>query len=290
VIQALAGRHHGIVKRKQVREAGLSRSEIQRRVEAGWLVPQYQGVYAVGHTALTYHSHLIAAVYACGDDALASHRAAGKLWGILRGSQPIEVTGPRSREVGRGFILHRSRLIHEEDRAHIDNIPVTSLARTLVDLADVLTEKRLANAVNEAEMKDLFDLRQVERVLERLPGRKGRHKLNRVLAAYRSVQPFFRSRNERFVYALCREHGLPTPRVNTWVHAEEVDFFWPEAGLVLEFDGGAVHRTTKAFYEDRERDRALAAKGIHVVRATDRDDPAALAEELKTILSIRTPR
>jgi very-short-patch-repair endonuclease len=290
VVQARAGGQHGIVKRKQVREAGLSRREIERRIGAGWLVRQYDGVYAVGHTALTYHSHLIAAVYACGDEGLASHRAGGKLWGILRGSQPIEVTAPRSREPKKGFILHRSRLIHPEDRALIDNIPVTSLARTLVDLADVLPEERLANAVNEAEMKGLFDLRQVERVLERLPGRKGRHKLNRVLAAYRPVQPFFRSRNERFVHGLCREHGLPTPRVNTWVHSQEVDFYWPEAGLALEFDGGAVHRTTKAFYEDRERDRALAAKGIHVVRATDRDNPAALAKELKTILSIRTPR
>jgi very-short-patch-repair endonuclease len=290
VVQARAGGQHGIVNRKQVREAGLSRREIERRIEAGWFVRQYDGVYAVGHTALTYHSCLIAAVYASGDEALASHRAAGKLWGILRGSQPIEITAPRSREPKQGFILHRSRLIHEEDRALIDNIPVTSLARTLVDLADVLPEERLANAVNEAEMKGLFDLSPVERVLERLPGRKGRHKLTRVLAAYRPVQPVFRSRNERFVHDLCREHGLPTPRVNTWVHSQEVDFYWPEAGLALEFDGGAVHRTTKAFYEDRERDRALAARGIHVVRATDRDDPATLAKELRAILSVRTPR
>jgi very-short-patch-repair endonuclease len=259
-------------------------------VESGWLVPLYDGVYAVGHTALTYHSHLIAAVYACGDEALGSHRAAGKLWVILRGSQPIEVTAPRSREPKKGFTLHRSRLIHPEDRALIDNIPVTSVARTLVDLADVLTEERLAAAVNEAELRQLFDLKAVERVLARLPGRKGRHKLGRVLAAYRHVQPFFRSRNERFVHDLCEQHGLPRPRVNTWVHSQEVDFYWPEARLALEFDGGAVHRTTKAFYEDRERDRTLAAKGIHVVRATDRDNPAVLAKELKTILSIRTPR
>jgi very-short-patch-repair endonuclease len=253
-------------------------------------VPKYDGVYAVGHTALTYHSHLIAAVYSCGDEALAGYRAAGKLWGILRGSQPIEVTAPRGCKPKKGFVLHRSRLIHEEDRALIDNIPVTSLARTLVDLADVLSEERLANAVHEAEIQGLFELSPVERVLKRLPGRKGRHKLGRVLAAYRPVQPFFRSRNERIVNDLCREHGLPTPRVNTWVHSQEVDFYWPEAGIALEFDGGAVHQTTKAFYEDRERDRALAAKGIHVVRATDRDNPAALAKELKTILSIRTPR
>jgi very-short-patch-repair endonuclease len=289
VVQALAGRQHGIVKRKQVREAGLSREGVRRRVKAGWLVPLHDGVYAVGHMALTVKSHLVAAVYACGEDALASHRAAGKLWGILRGSQRIEVTGPRSRVPKKGFTLHRSRLIHDEDRALIDNIPVTSLARTLVDLADVMTERRLADAVHEAEVKRLFDLRPVERVLERLSGRKGRHKLARVLSAYEDVRPFFRSRGERLVYVMCKEYGLLTPRVNTWVAGQEVDFYWPEAKLALEFDGD-VHRTTRAFYEDRKRDRALAAQGIHVVRATDRDDPATLAEELNTILSIRTPR
>jgi very-short-patch-repair endonuclease len=290
VVQALAGRQHGIVKGKQVREAGLTKQGIRRRVETGWLVPQYHGVYAVGHTALTDKSHLIAAVYACGEEALASHRAAGKLWGILRGSQPIEVTGPRSREVAKGFVLHRSRLIHDEDRALIDNIPVTSLARTLVDLADVLSKERLADAVHEAEIRQLFDLKKVERVLARLPGRKGRHKLRRVLAAYRDVQPFTRSRGERIVLKLCEQHGLPTPRTNTWIGSYEVDFLWPEANLALEFDGAAVHRTTKAFYEDRKRDRFLAAKGIHVVRATDRDESSALAAELKQIMSVRTRR
>ncbi len=280
------------MKRKQVREAGLSKRAIERRIEAGWLVPQYEGVYAVGHTALTHHSHLIAAVYACGEEALLSHRAAGWLWGILRGSQPIEVSAPRGRKPHKGFILHRSRLIHPEDRALIDNIPVTSLARTLVDLADVLTEERLASAVHEAEVLRLFDLRKVERVLARVPGRKGRHKLNRVLASYRDVQPFTRNRAERAVLAMCEEHGLPRPQVNTWVGIHEVDFYWPEAKLVLEFDGGAVHRTTRAFHEDRRRDRALAAQGIHVVRATGPDlaDGASLARELEQILAVRRHR
>ena len=278
-----------MVAQWQLAAAGLSRQAILRRVEAGWLVRLHLGVYAVGHTALTRHSRLIAAVYACGPEALASHRAAGWLWGILRGSQPIEVTAPRGRKPKAGFVLHRSRLIHAEDRATREGIPTTSLARTLVDLADVLPEKRVGDVVHEAEIQRLFDLKKVERVLTRLPGRKGRHKLMRVLAAYGDVQPFTRSRAERRVFQMCREHGLPTPQVNTWLGNEEVDFHWPQQGLVLEFDGGA-HRTTRAFYADRERDRSLAARGIHVVRATDRDDPATLAEQLRAILSVRTPR
>jgi very-short-patch-repair endonuclease len=290
VVQARAGRQHGIVKRKQVREAGLSRQGVRRRVESGWLVPQYDGVYAVGHTALTDKSHLIAAVYACGPEALAGYRSAGGMWGVQRWPRRIEVTAPRGCKPKKGFTLHRSRCIHPEDRALIDNIPVTSVARTIVDLADVLSEERLADAVNEAELRQLFDLKAVERVLERLPGRKGRHKLQRVLSNYRDVQPFTRSRGERLVWATCDQYGLDKPRVNAWVHGYEVDFFWPHAGLVLEFDGGAVHQTTKAFYEDRKRDRDLAAKGIHVVRATGRDEPAELANQLLAILSIRMPR
>jgi very-short-patch-repair endonuclease len=290
VVQAFAGRQHGVITRRQATTAGLSRREIERRLEAGWLIRLYEGVYAVGHTGLKDKSHLIAAVYACGEEALASHRAAGRLWGILRSGPPIEVTGPRSRVPGKGFLLHRSRRIHEEDRALIDAIPVTSLARTLVDLADVLPEEQLANAVHEAEVLRLFDLTEVQRVLERLPGRRGRHKLTRVLTAYKDVQPFTRNRAERLVLQMCEEYGLPTPRTNTWVGSQEVDFYWPEAKLALEFDGGAVHRTTRAFHEDRKRDRALAARGIHVVRATAKDEPPKLAEELRIILSIRTPR
>ena len=289
-MQALAGGQHGIVKREQMREAGLTKDGVRRRVEAGWLVRLYDGVYAVGHTALTDKSHLIAAVYACGPEALAGYRSAGAMWGVLRGPQTIEVTAPRGRKPKRGMTVHRSRLIHEEDRALIDNIPVTSLARTLVDLADILPEKQLASAVHEAEVQRLFDLTQVRRVLERLPGRKGRHRLARVLSAYKDVQPFTRSRAERLVLEMCQDRGLPQPRTNTWIESQEVDFYWPEAQLALEFDGRAVHHTTKAFHEDRRRDRALAARGIHVVRATAKDELRELAEELRTILAIRTRR
>jgi very-short-patch-repair endonuclease len=256
-------------------------------------VTLHRGVYAVGHTALTNRSRLLAAVYACGPQALASHRAAGGLWRFLRPAQPIEVTAARSRTARAGIVVHRSRRLHEEDRAIVDNVPVTSVARTLVDLADVLPERRLADAVHESEVQRVFDLTAIERVLDRLPGRKGRHKLRRVLAAYGDVQPFTRNRAERLMVRLCKEHGLPSPRVNTWVEGHEVDFHWPDAGLVLEFDGEAVHRTTRAFHEDRARDRALAVKGIHVVRATWRDltsNEAALAREVLAILAVRRHR
>jgi very-short-patch-repair endonuclease len=159
-----------------------------------------------------------------------------------------------------------------------------------VDLADVLTEKRLADAVHEAEVRRLFDLRKIERVLDRLPGRKGRHKLRRVLAAYNDVQPFTRNKAERRVLELCEKNGLPRPQANVSIAGYEVDFYWPEAKLVLEFDGAATHLTRRAFRADRARDRALAAMGVHVVRATWHDLGRTLARELAAILVARGRR
>jgi predicted transcriptional regulator of viral defense system len=189
----MASRQHGVVSRAQLTSAGLTRQGIERRCERGRLVRLHQGVYAVGHTALTHKSRLVAAVYACGPKAVASHHAAGALWGLLRGPQTIEVTAPRSRAKHDGILVHRSRRLEEEDRTVIDGIPVTSLARTIIDLADALPENRLADAVHEAEVKRIFDLAAIEGALERVPGRRGRHKLKRVLAAYRDVQPFTRN-------------------------------------------------------------------------------------------------
>jgi hypothetical protein len=124
-------------------------------------------------------------VLACGPEALLSHRSAGVSWQLLRSTTGrIEVTAPRGRKPHPGITLHRSRLIHS-DRAAPEGIPTTYVARTLVDLADVLSENGLADAVNEAEVRRLFDLATLENTLERLRGRRGCHRLRRVLVAYR---------------------------------------------------------------------------------------------------------
>jgi hypothetical protein len=263
-------------------------------VESGFLHRLYRGVYAVGHLALSARSHELAAVMACGPRALLSHRSAGRLWGIVRSSSPrIEVTAPFGIKPKRGITLHSSRVLDDDqDRALIDAIPVTTLARTLVDLAEVLDEARLCDALNEAELLRLFDLPAVEATMTRLSGRRGRHRLRRVLAAYRPEGSFTRSEGERRVLALCRDHGLPAPQANAWLGAHEVDLYWADAELALEFDGREVHGTTQSFYEDRRRDRALAARGIQVTRVTERDleNAAGLARELKQIRADRLRR
>lgn len=244
-----------------------------------------RGVYAVGHAGLTDDSLRLAAVLTCGPRALLSHRAAAELWGLLPSSPQFEVTVRRGGREREGIVLHHSRVLGPEDRAVVRAIPVTTVARTLVDLADVLDERRLARVVHEAEVRRVFDLTAIERVLERVPGRAGRHRLRRVLAAYRPEPRFTRSRAERRLLRLCERHGLPKPQTNVWVHGAEVDAYWEDVGVVVEVDGGEAHLTRRAFREDRARDRRLAAAGIGVVRITwfDFDDEPELARELAVI-------
>jgi hypothetical protein len=237
-IGELAGRQYGVVSRAQLGELGLTRHRIERRVATKRLVPLHRGVFAVGHEARTWRSHLIAAVYACGPGAVASHRAAGAVHGLLS-SQRIEVTAPRGCKPKSGITVHRSRHLPEEDRTLIAAVPVTSVARTLVDLADVLTEERLAKAIRQAEILQVLDVAALERAARE--GRRGGKRLKRVLAAYQPESHLLRSEAERRLKQLCEDHSLPQPQFNINLHGYEVDVYWPEARLVLEFDGAATH-------------------------------------------------
>jgi very-short-patch-repair endonuclease len=286
VVGELAGRQHGVVTTAQMLEAGLTGQGIRRRVEAGRLYPLYRGVYAVGHRALTPRSRLIAAVYACGPGALASHRAAGALHGLVNSGR-IEVTAARGCKPKPGITVHRARAIHDQDRTVIAAVPVTTVARTLVDLADVLSDERLAKAVHQAEILRVFDLKALEQAQQRSGARPGRHRLNRVLTAYRPEPQFLRSDAERKLKRLCADHSLPEPQFNVWVAGYELDVYWPEARLALEIDGAETHDTTYAFHSDRRRDRALAAQGIQVNRVTWPDLNAELTRQLRAILARR---
>lgn len=286
----LAARQHGVVSTTQLRECGLTSQAIYRRLQKRRLIRLHPSVYAVGQLALRAGWREQAAVFACGPGALGSHRMAAAVWGFRRTSSArLEVTAPRGRRGPAGIIVHRSRLIHREDRAVVSGIPVTSVARTLVDLADVLTLPALQRAINEAELLRLFDLAALERTLARLPNRRGRGRLHAALGLYRPRTEFTRSQGEREFLRLCADYGLPEPRANLSVAGCEVDFLWPDANLVVEIDGAEVHQTSQAFHEDRRRDRALAARGFLVVRVTalDLEDPVALAGEMKRLRKTR---
>jgi predicted transcriptional regulator of viral defense system len=286
VMGTLADDQHGVVAMFQLRELGVPRHVVEARIGARWLRQVHQGVYAVGHLALARDAREHAAVLACGPHALLSHRSVAARLGILRTSSPrIEVTAPRSRRPQAGILVHRSRLIHPDDRTRADGIPVTSVARTVVDLADVESDRRLGAALNELERRNELDLAAIHATLERLSGRRGRRRLLRVLATHEPETAFTRSRLERRFLHLCAAHGLPVPAANLWIGDQELDFYWSDALLGVELDTRAFHATAHAFDNDRRRDRRMATRSIHIIRITPRDlrDEAALAAELRQI-------
>jgi very-short-patch-repair endonuclease len=204
-------------------------------------------------------------------------------------ARAIEVTVPSSLKRRPGIVVHRSRLIHPDDRVVVDGIPTTSVARTIVDLAEVLSERHLAAVVNEAEVIRRFDLRAVEATQARLPGRTGRHRLARVLAEHAEPPGYSLTEAERRFLRVCAAHALPRPQ-RVFAAGYELDFYWADARLAVEVDGGPFHRTRRAFHEDRRRDRRLAAAGIQVARvpwADLVDDGAQLAAELRAIRAER---
>jgi very-short-patch-repair endonuclease len=284
VVGELAGRQHGVVALAQLRTLGVPAHVARERVKAKRWYALHRGVYAVGHRALTAKSRLLAAVFACGPGAVASHRAAGNLHGLLDWSG-FEVTAPRGCGGKAGITVHRSRVLSEADRMVVDGIPTTTVARTVVDMADVLSDERLAKAIHRAEILRVFDLRALERAW--IPGRRGEHRLRRVLANYRPEPHLLRSQAERRLKQLCEQHHLPQPQFNVQVAGYEVDVYWPDAGFVLEFDGAETHQTIYAFHDDRRRDRALATRGIQVARVTWPDLDASLMEEVRAILRRR---
>lgn len=246
----------------------------------------HRGVYAVGHAAVTRRGFEWAAVLACGPDAALSHTTAAALWCVAKSANVIEVTTPRKLRPRDGIVVHRTRRLDPADRATIDGIPVTSLHRTLVDLADILTQPQLAKVIHESEVQRLFDLKQLDQAQSRVPGRKGCHRLRRACEQYRPP-PITRSEAEILFHELLEETTIRPPQANASRAGYELDCFWPQANLNVEVDGAAAHKTTAAFYADRRRDRALRREGITVIRVTWRDlatGRAELERDLKKIL------
>jgi very-short-patch-repair endonuclease len=177
--------------------------------------------------------------------------------------------------------------LHEEDAATKDGIPVTSVARTLLDYSECVSSRVLDRAIEEAERRGIFDLAAVERLIERTRGRRGRRLLSAAVAGYRAPA-FVRSELERAFLDLCRDARLPAPTVNTFVAGSEVDMAWPEDSLVLELDGHEFHRTRAAFERDRIRDADLQLAGYRVLRVTHRrllEAPADVASTVRALLT-----
>ncbi len=270
VVARTATRRHGAVTSAQLADAGLDRGAVRRRVAAGRLHRKYRGVYAVGHAALSQHGRWTAAVLAAGPGAALSHLSAAALWGIWRRAPAgIDVIG-RRRRVGPSVRVHECRALDRRDVAKRDGIPVTTVARTLVDLADLLTSYQLANVIHEAAFHKRVDAAATRDAMTRANGRRRLGVLKKALALHEAGSAGTRSALEDRLLALLNANDLPEPLVNVRIDNIEVDCHWPSARLCVETDGDG-HTRPRTQSEDRARDEHLRAAGYKVIRVTEDD-------------------
>jgi len=278
----IAGRQHGVVTREQLLRVGVTQAQIKIRVRSGALLREHRGVYRVGHRAPSTEARFLAAVFACGEGALLRGRAAGHLLSVLKGSPPApEVLAPTERRVP-GVTTRRSRRI--EDATTWRGIPVTTVPRTLVDLAAVLPPDELARACHEAGIRHGTTPRAVEAVIARRPKSPGVAELSAILRGDTRVTL---SRLEARFLARLGDAGLPLPQTNRRAGGRRVDCRWPEQRLTVELDGYRFHNSRHAWEQDRHREREARVRGDELRRYTYGDvfeSPALMLAELDALL------
>ena len=257
----------------------------------------HRGVYAAGHGVLRPEGRWLAAVLACGPDAMLSHRSAAALWDLRPTTRAtIDVTAPRTRTGRPGIDLHLPRSLESQHRTEHKRIPCTTVARTLVDLAGVLEHTGIERAWQRAEMLRLLDVDAVHQAMSNGQGRRGAATLRTLIAEHPPDEVTRSELEDRFL-KLCRNASLPLPEVNTRIEANgttyEVDFLWRAQRLVVETDGWGPHHTRDAFEADRRRDADLLVAGLRVVRFTWRQvsrEPTTVASTVCSLLEVRERR
>lgn len=249
----------------QLHAAGYDGRAITRGVVAGRLHRVYRGVYAVGHRGLAREGKWMAAVLAAGEGAALSHLCAAALWELRRlRTDFVTVVAPKERAPRGPVRVHVSRALDPRDVTARRAIPVTTVARTLVDLSDVLTPHQLANVIHEAAFRERFDLRGTWEAIARAHGRRRLRELRRAIDLYLAGSAGTKSRYED---AFLRLVADPEPLVNTDLLGEEVDFHWPRLRLVVEVDGEG-HDRPPARRDDARRDALLRQAGYTTLRFT----------------------
>ena len=283
----LAARQWGVASLAQLRALGIGARAVQLRAAAGRLHRLHRGVYAVGHRMLRPEGHRLAAVLACGPGAVLSHRSAAAHWELLATSQErIDVTATRGRHRVPGIRLHTSRSLDAQDTTSHQGIPITTVHRTLLDLAATARSDQLENALAQAMHLQLYDQRAIDDVIARSNGHRGTNVLKE---ATKQEPRITKSMWEIRMLRLVRGAGLPEPICNMALHAPDhgechPDFYWPAYGLIVETDGWEAHRTLAAFRNDRAKDAALTAAGYKVLRFTWDVDDATILRRLERLL------
>ncbi len=297
-ISALAAGQHVVFSLEQLCAFGITAASARARAATGRLHRLYRGVYSlVPPNLLTREGRWMAAVLACGAGAVLSHRSAAALHGLLpHGGERFDVTVPtRSNRKQPGINVHRSTTLTPADVTVVDNIPCTTVARTLFDLAEAIQRRLLERTFDQAEILEVFDLRALEDQIERNSTRPAAKLVRAVLDEhYIGTTATWSELEERFL-RLVREAGLPRPDVNAWVilpdrgPAIRGDFVWRAQRVIVETDGHKTHGTRQAFENDRRRDQRATTARWHPVRTTWRQLERKPEEVVETVASLMDP-
>jgi very-short-patch-repair endonuclease len=289
----LARRQHGAVGRRQLMEAGWSEGSIEKRISSGRLHRLHAGVYSlVPRQLLTRQGWWMAAVLASGPEAILSHHSAAAPWGIRGYSGgAIHVTAPRKSTSTKRIRRHFST-VPADERSVEEGIPITSVHRTIFDLAASVSVDEVAAMIKEAEYLNRWDRLSLPDLLERYPGKRGSRKVGAALERLKEEPPGRkRSKLEERFAPFLRRHSLPLPRFNDWIllgpKRFQVDCHWPHLRLIVELDGWEGHSSRSAFQDDRARDRVLHAAGFSVVHLTWNQldiEAEAAASDLRRLL------
>src|SRR5690348_11217402 len=264
----LARNQHGVVSRDQLLAVGYKRHAIDHRIRTGRLYPLHRGIYAVGRPQVTRHGRWMAGVLACGSGAIISHSSAAALWRMgpeERGVVELSLPSPFQRRRP-GLRIHRRPPLKARDLTREYGIPVTTPVQTLIDMSLRLDRLGVERMINEADKYNLTHPPQLREALDARAGEPGVARLRHILD--RRTFRLTKEELERRFLPLARQAGLPTPLTGQFVNEFEVDFYWPDLGLVVETDGLRYHRTPAEQARDRLRDQAHTAAGLTQLRFT----------------------
>jgi very-short-patch-repair endonuclease len=286
-IARIAGRQDNVIGRDQLLAAGMGRGAIAHRVRTGAWQRLHNNVYLLGPAPPSLMARARGAALSCGTDAVVSHRSAAEMFGLLPeiGAEVHVTVAGRNVAPREGVRLHRVRGFAAVEVTKMRRIPLTSVARTICDLAASEPPEYTEQAFQEALFRRIVTPRAVAAVLEREPRRQGARVINALLRDPRMT----RSERERALLKLIDAAQLPRPLTNVRLHGYLADVYWPEHRLVLEFDGYGAHGHRLAFEHNRKRDQVMLANGLAVMRVTDRhleQEPVALVARIARSLVV----
>lgn len=293
-IGRLAVAQNGVVTAEQLSDLGFDDQSVAKRVARGRLHRVHQTVYSLTPEVLTERGRFMAAVLACGPEAVLSHRSSAYIWGLVdEWSVPIDVTAPNRR--GRspdGVAAHRDGSLRPVDRTVHHGVPCTSVERTTLDFAAVAPEWEVRKVIAQAQVLGILDLARLRALLKRSRRRRGVARLRLILDDIHPLAKRTRSELEQRFLAMCSRHSVPEPEVNVWLDAPDgrryqADFLWRDARRIVEADSRRFHDTDSAFVDDRRRQQQLELAGWHIARCTWEQverEPRRLAMTVKGLL------